>query len=89
MQFKYASGTPYTPVTGLDSVAGNYYLLFDNINAQRNKDYINLNAKIEWKKQFGKQKNHLVKYYLDFWNILGSKNILERIYSISEHGTKK
>jgi outer membrane receptor for ferrienterochelin and colicin len=87
MQFKYATGTPYTPVTGLDSVAGNYYLLFDNINSQRNKDYINLNAKIEWKKQFGKQKNHLVKYYLDFWNILGSKNILERIYSISEHGT--
>lgn len=87
LQFKYASGTPYTPVTGVDSVAGNYYLLFDKINSQRHNEYINLNAKIEWTKQFGKRKNYLVKYYFDFWNILGRRNILERVYSINQQGT--
>ncbi len=86
-QFKYASGTPYTPVIGTDSLAGKYQLLLGDINSQRNKDYINLNAKIEWSRKFGKRKTNLVKYYLDIWNMLGNRNVLERLYSIDPNGS--
>lgn len=86
LQFKYASGTPYTPVTGTDSLIGKYQLLLGGINSQRNKDYVNLNAKVEWSRKFGKQKRNLIKYYVDIWNVLSNRNIIERLYSIDPNG---
>lgn len=86
IQFKYATGTPYTPVTGTDSVAGRLQLLTGPINSMRNADYQNFNAKVEWQRYFGRSKQHTTRFYIDFWNLLGSRNLTERIYRFSGNG---
>lgn len=86
LQFKYATGNPYTPVVGIDSVAGKLQFLTGAINSARNTDYQNLNAKIQWQRTIGKKQNHVLKYYVDFWNLLSSRNIIERVYTLSTTG---
>ncbi|MDX2173079.1 MAG: TonB-dependent receptor [Bacteroidota bacterium] len=86
-QFKYATGSPYTPIVGVDSTAGKLQLLTGSINSVRNADYQNLNAKIQWQRIFGKKQNHIVKYYIDLWNIYSSKNLVERVYTLTKTGT--
>jgi len=86
IQFKYATGNPYTPVLGVDSLAGKLTLLTGSINSLRNPDYQNLNAKIQWQRIFGKKDQHVLKYYIDFWNLYGGKNLIERVYKLTTNG---
>jgi len=86
-QFKYATGNPYTPVLGVDSLAGKLTLLTGSINSLRNPDYQNLNAKIQWQRVFGKKDQHILKYYIDFWNLYGGKNLVQRVYKLTTNGT--
>lgn len=85
-QFKYATGNPYTPVLGVDSLGGKLTLLTGSINSQRNPDYQNLNAKIQWQRIFGKKEQHILRYYIDFWNLYGGKNLVERVYKLTKNG---
>lgn len=87
IQFKYATGNPYTPVLGVDSLAGRLTLLTGSINSLRNPDYQNLNAKIQWLRVFGKHNQHALKYYIDFWNLYGGKNLVERVYKLTKNGS--
>ena len=86
IQFKYASGYPYTPATGTYFTGTKYQLLLGDVNSKRNQGYTNLNAKIEWNQKLGKRRRNEIKYYLDFWNILGSKNSLSREYFVDDQG---
>lgn len=86
VQFKYATGTPYTPVTGVDSAGGRLQLLTGAINSRRNADYQNLNARVEWQKYFGRIKRHTSKFYIDFWNLYDTRNLTERVYRFSTNG---
>jgi hypothetical protein len=81
--FRYATGEPYTPVTGVDSIGGKYEFITGNINSVRNPDYNTLNIKCQWHdRAFGKRKRHMVQFYLNFWNIYGHSNLAERSYKI-------
>lgn len=86
VQFKYATGNPYTPIVGIDSTAGKYQFLGGAINSVRNSDYQNLNAKVQWNRMMGKNNRHSLIYYVDFWNIYSSKNLIERIYTLTKTG---
>lgn len=81
--FRYATGEPYTPITGVDSLAGKIEFITGNVNSARNPDYNTLNIKCQWHdRAFGKRKRHMVQFYLNFWNIYGYSNLAERIYKI-------
>ncbi|MEO6304306.1 MAG: hypothetical protein ABIP51_14160, partial [Bacteroidia bacterium] len=81
--FRYATGEPYTPITGVDSLGGKYEFITGNINSVRNPDYNTLNIKCQWHdRAFGKRKRHMVQFYLNFWNIYGHSNLAERSYKI-------
>jgi len=81
--FRYATGEPYTPVTGIDSLGGKYEFITGSINSVRNPDYNTLNIKMQWHdRAFGKRKRHMVQFYLNFWNIYGHSNLAERNYKI-------
>ncbi|MBL7922000.1 MAG: TonB-dependent receptor [Bacteroidia bacterium] len=81
--FRYATGEPYTPVTGIDSLAGKYEFITGNINSVRNPDYNTLNIKLQWHdRAIGKRKRHMMQFYLNFWNIYGHSNLAERNYKI-------
>jgi outer membrane receptor protein involved in Fe transport len=87
LEFRFATGTPYTPIINVDSIAGKYELIAGSVNSYRNPNYNNLNAKIQWQRSFGKEKQHLLQYYINFWNLYGKPNILERTYGISSAKT--
>ncbi len=81
--FRYATGEPYTPVTGVDSLGGKIEFITGNINSVRNPDYNTLNIKMQWHdRAIGKRKRHMMHFYLNFWNIYGHSNLAERNYNI-------
>lgn len=81
--FRYATGEPYTPITGVDSLAGKYEFIAGNINSKRNPDYNTLNIKMQWHdRAIGKRKRHMMHFYLNFWNIYGYSNLAARSYKI-------
>ncbi|MBA3705612.1 MAG: hypothetical protein H0W84_06835 [Bacteroidetes bacterium] len=80
IDFRYSTGAPYTPVTGIDSLSGKYKFITGDINSSRNPEYNNLNIKIAWQKIFGKNKKHLMQFYINVWNIYSQPNLVERVY---------
>jgi len=84
LDFRYASGSPYTPITGVDTLAGSHVLVAGAINSMRNPDFNNLNLKIVWQAKYGKQKQHTFQFYLDFWNVLSSRNLVARQYLVNK-----
>ncbi len=81
--FRYATGEPYTPINGVDSLAGKYEFITGNINSMRNPDYNTLNIKCQWHdRAFGKRKQHMMRFYINFWNIYGHSNLAARIYQV-------
>ena len=84
LDFRYATGTPYTPVTGVDTLSGKYEFVTGQINSSRNPNFSNLNLKIEWQYYFGKQKQNLMQFYVHFWNVLSSENLINRNYVLNK-----
>ncbi len=87
IQFRFTTGSPYTPITGVDAIAGKYQLVTGAINSAINPNYNTLSAKIQWQRVFGKRNRHLLQYYLDLWNITSQKNIINRVYNVNSTGT--
>jgi outer membrane receptor protein involved in Fe transport len=83
LDFRYASGTPYTPVVGLDTLSGNNLLIAGAINSVRNPSFNNFNLKIVWLLNAGKQNQHSIYFYLDVWNVFSIKNVVVRQYVVN------
>ena len=43
LDFRYASGSPYTPITGIDTLSNKHILIAGSINSRRNPVFNNLN----------------------------------------------
>lgn len=84
LDFRYASGSPYTPITGIDTLSNRHILVAGSINSQRNQGFNNLNFKIIWQASYGSRKQHTFQFYMDFWNILSAENLVARQYSINK-----
>lgn len=82
--FRYASGSPYTPITGIDTLSNKHVLVAGSINSQRNPVFNNLNFKIIWQLDYGKRKQHTFQFYMDFWNVLNSANLVARQYTVDK-----
>lgn len=83
LDFRYASGSPYTPIV-LDSLSGNHVLIAGAINSARNPSFNNLNLKVQWLIKTGKRKQHTLHLYLDIWNVLSVNNLVVRQYVINK-----
>lgn len=87
LQFRYNTGSPYTPILGADSVGGRFRFVTGNINSMRNPEYNNLNVKIQWNRTLGNKRKHGMLWYLDIWNLYSSKNVIGRLYEVTKNGT--
>ncbi|PBQ30586.1 hypothetical protein CNR22_01960 [Sphingobacteriaceae bacterium] len=83
LDFRYASGSPYTPIV-LDTLSGNHLLIAGAINSARNPAFNNLNLKVQWLIKTGKRKQHTLLLYLDIWNVLSFNNLVVRQYVINK-----
>jgi hypothetical protein len=84
LDFRYASGSPYTPIIGLDSLSGNHALVAGTINSARNPAFNNMNVKIQWLMKTGKRRQHTLHIYLDVWNVLNFNNLVVRQYVLDK-----
>jgi hypothetical protein len=82
INFRYTDGTPYTPVLSAEQINGRWVKEHGATLSARNTDYVNLNARVEWRLKFGK--NISLTSFVEGWNLLDARNILGRTYQYSE-----
>ncbi len=76
--FRYADGTPYTPVVGAENFGAGWMPIQGEPLSVRNSDYQNLNLRVEWSIKIGKKGRGTS--FMEVWNLLNAKNILGRSY---------
>jgi len=83
INYRYADGTPYTPVTGAVNNGSGWQGIKGEPLSMRNNDYNNLNFRIEWHIDFGE--SFRMKSFVEIWNLLNFQNVLGRTY---QYGTQ-
>lgn len=74
LNYRYADGTPYTPVTGAVSTETGWKAVPGEPLSLRNTDYRNLNFRIEWLHvDNGKLR---LRQFVEVWNLLSARNVL-------------
>ena len=81
LNYRVFSGTPYTNVSGYEPDSLIPYPIFEEINQARNPIYHNMNLKLTWEYFIGKRKKTKLHIFLEYWNLLNTKNILGRRYA--------
>lgn len=84
LDFRYATGTPYTPLIAVDTLSGNHVVVAGAINSSRNPVFNNLNVKVTWLLYTGSKKQHELNFYIDLWNVLNAKNLVVRQYVVDK-----
>lgn len=82
-KFQYASGNPYTPVTGVVKKGSIYYLVDGATNSARYPDYHKLDIRVD--KQFILE-GWSITAYLDLWNVYARENIMSYNYKADTNG---
>ncbi len=82
-KFQYASGNPYTPVTGVVKKGSIYYLVDGATNTARYPDYHKLDIRVD--KQFILE-GWSITAYLDLWNVYARENIMSYNYKADTNG---
>ncbi len=78
LNFRYADGTPYTPVTGAIDTGAGWTPVSGEPLSLRNSDYLNLNVRLEWRYiDTGKMR---MGSFIEVWNALNAKNVQGRSY---------
>ena len=83
-KFMFASGNPYTPVTGTILRGGVYYLVDGAINSARYPDYHKIDLRIDKQFILG---GWALTAYLDLWNIYNRDNIVSYSFKADAAGT--
>jgi outer membrane receptor for ferrienterochelin and colicin len=83
VKFQYATGMPYTPVTGTVNRSGNWYLVEGVPYSARYPAIQKLDLRID---RFFHFKRWTMSVYLDLWNALNRNNVLFYAYSCNNQG---
>lgn len=83
-KFQYASGNPYTPVTGVTEIDNIFYVIDGENNSARYPDYHKLDLRID--KQFVFD-NWSFSVYLDLWNVYNRDNVVSYSFKTTKDGT--
>ena len=78
VNFRYADGTPYTPVTGAFNDGTGWRAVEGDPLSARNKDYLNMNIRLEWHIDF--HPFFRMKSFFEIWNVFNYKNVQGRAY---------
>jgi outer membrane receptor for ferrienterochelin and colicin len=84
LKYTYITGVPYTPVLGVRVVNGKHSLIEGSKNSERFPSYQQLDIRIDRTFVF---KNWSLNLYMDIWNILNKKNIIDYVYDIGKDGS--
>lgn len=83
-KFQYASGNPYTPVTGVTEIDNIFYVIDGENNSARYPDYHKLDLRID--KQFVFD-SWSFSVYLDLWNVYNRDNVVSYSFKTTKDGT--
>lgn len=83
-KFQYASGTPFTPITGAEQRDGSWYMLRGLRNSDRYPDYHMLDVRVDRTFRVG---GVTLLAYLDVWNVYGQQNVTLYGFEVGEDGT--
>lgn len=83
-KFMFASGNPYTPVTGTILRGGIFYLVDGSINSARYPDYHKIDLRVDKQFILG---GWALTAYLDLWNIYNRENIISYSFKADTAGT--
>jgi len=79
MNFRYASGRPYTPTVSANYDQNNWIPVSGETNSERYDDFHNLTFRSEWR--FGVFNRAKGKFYLEVWNMYNRENVMGIDYS--------
>lgn len=79
--FVLTSGTPYTPITGVDNSMQPPIGIVGAPFSLRNTFRDNLTVHLEWERYFGNKKQALFLFSLEVWNVYNQRNIAGRAYA--------
>lgn len=82
-KFQYASGNPFTPVSGVTQKNGIYYVVDGPYNSARYPSYHKLDLRVDKKFPFG---SWTLTAYLDLWNVYDRDNVLSYSYRVDDAG---
>ncbi len=83
VNFRYANGTPYTPVVGAFNTGNGWVPEKGPVFSERDPAYQNLTLRIEWRFKAGKSVRGTS--FMEAWNVYNYKNLLGRSY---QYGTQ-
>ena len=83
VNYRFADGTPYTPVIGAVNTDTGWRGVEGEPLSMRNKDYQNLNLRVEWRFNIGKVVR--AASFIEIWNLFNHDNILGRSYQYGEN----
>lgn len=88
LKYQFATGMPYTPVTGTVKYEDNWYLVEGTPYSARYPDIYKVDMRID---RFFHYNNWTMSVYLDLWNAFNNKTVLFYSYSCDDQGivTKK
>jgi outer membrane receptor protein involved in Fe transport len=83
-RFQYASGTPFTPITGAEQRDDSWYMLRGARNSDRYPDFHMLDVRVDRSFRLGGVE---LLAYLDVWNVYGQRNVTLYGFQVDEDGT--
>jgi outer membrane receptor for ferrienterochelin and colicin len=84
VKFQFASGNPYTPVTGSTNAYGEWFAVEGEKNTARFPDYHSLDIRLDRTFRFT---NWTMNIYLEIWNLYNRENVLDYYYVFEADGT--
>jgi hypothetical protein len=83
VKVQYASGNPYTPVTGTAQKGGSWVAMDGSKNSARFPDFQSLDLRVDRSFRFS---GWTLKTYIEVWNVLNHKNVLDYTYLVDDQG---
>ena len=74
VDWRYASGRPFTPPAGIGGITGQQFIQWGRINASRLGSSHSLNLRFQWQTTLNGNWRYGLEWYLSLWNLYGNPN---------------
>ncbi len=83
IKFQYATGMPYTPVTGSRQIGEDWFMIEGSKNSARVPDFHQLDLRID---KYFRFMSWTLCAYLDLWNVYNRDNVIFYSYKLDDQG---
>ena len=84
IKYQYASGNPYTPITGSEQKDGVWYVREGEYNSARYDAFHKMDIRVDRNFYLN---GWTLNAYLDIWNVYNQQNVLDFYYNVAEDGS--